>query len=92
MERDYTPEERHLIALWEQHVRLEFADWGAAATVDTMSDRELRQSRARETGGRGRDEMLQFHGTHFIPRMPSDTAITRAAALSRCATSASSTR
>jgi carboxymethylenebutenolidase len=77
MERDYTPEERHLIALWEQHVRLEFADRDAAATVDTMSDENYVNHVPVMTGGRGRDEMLQFYGTHFIPRMPSDTAITR---------------
>jgi carboxymethylenebutenolidase len=77
MEPDYTPEERHLIALWEQHVRLEFADRDAAATVDTMSDENYVNHVPVMTGGRGRDEMLPFYGTHFIPRMPSDTAITR---------------
>ncbi len=28
------------------------------------------------TGGRGRAEMLEFYGRHFIPKMPADTAIT----------------
>jgi carboxymethylenebutenolidase len=77
MERDCTPEERHLIALWEQHVRLEFADRDAAATVDTMSDENYVNHLPVMTGGCGRDEMLQFYGTHFIPKMPSDTAIMR---------------
>ena len=27
------------------------------------------------TGGRGRDEMIEFYGKHFIPKMPADTAL-----------------
>ena len=27
------------------------------------------------TGGRGRDEMLEFYGRHFIPQMPADTTL-----------------
>jgi carboxymethylenebutenolidase len=75
MEQEYTPDERRLIELWQQHVRLEFADRDAVATVDTMSDDNYVNHVPVMTGGRGRDEMLQFYGTHFIPKMPSDTAI-----------------
>jgi carboxymethylenebutenolidase len=75
MDGSYTPEERRLIALWEQHVRLEFADRDAAATVDTMSDENYVNHVPVMTGGRGRDEMLEFYGKHFIPKMPADTAI-----------------
>jgi hypothetical protein len=39
MDVPYTAEGRRLIDLWETHVRLEFADRNAAATVDTMSDK-----------------------------------------------------
>src|SRR6185436_19099785 len=28
------------------------------------------------TGGRGRSEMLEFYGQHFIPKMPADTRLT----------------
>lgn len=28
------------------------------------------------TGGRGPDELLEFYGQHFIPKMPADTKIT----------------
>ena len=28
------------------------------------------------TGGRGRDEMLAFYSSHFIPKMPADTQLT----------------
>ena len=76
MDGSYTAEERRLIALWEQHVRLEFADRDAAATVDTMSDENYVNHVPVMTGGRGRDEMLEFYGKHFIPRMPADTVIT----------------
>ena len=76
MEASYTPEERHLIAAWERHIRLEFADRDAAATVDTMSDENYVNHVPVMTGGRGREEMLEFYGTYFIPQMPADTAIT----------------
>jgi carboxymethylenebutenolidase len=76
MDAPYTPEERRLIALWETHVRLEFVDRDAAATVDTMSDENYVNHVPVMTGGRGRDQMLEFYGKHFIPKMPADTAIT----------------
>jgi carboxymethylenebutenolidase len=76
MDASYTPQERRLIALWEQHVRLEFAARDAAATVETMSDENYVNHVPVMTGGRGRDEMLEFYGKHFIPKMPADTAIT----------------
>jgi carboxymethylenebutenolidase len=76
MDGSHTPEELRLIALWEQHVRLEFSDRDAAATVDTMSDENYVNHVPVMTGGRGRGEMLEFYGKHFIPKMPSDTSIT----------------
>jgi carboxymethylenebutenolidase len=27
------------------------------------------------TGGRGHDEMIEFYGQHFIPKMPTDTSL-----------------
>ncbi|MGH9893357.1 MAG: hypothetical protein ACREA0_15485 [bacterium] len=33
----FTPEEQRLIALWERHIRCEFTERDAAATVATMS-------------------------------------------------------
>jgi carboxymethylenebutenolidase len=76
MDDPYTSEELRLIELWERHVRLEFADRDAAATVDTMSDENYVNHVPVMTGGRGRAEMLEFYGRHFIPKMPADTAIT----------------
>jgi carboxymethylenebutenolidase len=75
VETPFTPEEQRLIALWDRHTRLEFADRDAAATVATMSDDNYVNHVPVMTGGRGRQEMLDFYGRHFIPKMPADTEI-----------------
>ena len=38
MESSYTAQEQRLIELWERHLRFEFSERDAAATVATMSD------------------------------------------------------
>ena len=76
MEAPFTAEERRLVDLWERHMRCEFADRDAAATVATMSSENYVNHVPTMTGGRGRDEMLEFYGRHFIPQMPADTRIT----------------
>ncbi len=72
----FTTEEQHLIDLWERHMSCEFAERDAAATVATMSAENYVNHVPIMTGGRGRDEMLDFYGRHFIPKMPADTEIT----------------
>jgi carboxymethylenebutenolidase len=76
VEVTYTAEEQRLIELWEQHLRCEFTQRDAAATVATMSDENYVNHVPVMTGGRGRDEMLEFYGRHFIPQMPADTHLT----------------
>src|SRR5262245_39614921 len=76
METSYSPEEQRLIDVWEKHIRCEFADRDATATVDTMSDDNYVNHVPVLTGGRGRSEMLEFYGRHFIPQMPADTRLT----------------
>ena len=76
MDSTYTPEEQRLIDVWEGHLRCEFTDRDAAATVATMSDDNYVNHVPVMTGGHGRDEMLTFYGRHFIPRMPADTRLT----------------
>jgi len=76
MDSTYTPEEQRLIDVWEGHLRCEFTDRDAAATVATMSDDNYVNHVPVITGGRGRDEMRAFYGTHFIPKMPADTRLT----------------
>jgi carboxymethylenebutenolidase len=75
MESGFSEGDQRLIRLWERHVRLEFSDRDAAATVDTMSDENYVNHVPVMTGGRGRAEMLDFYGRHFIPKMPADTQI-----------------
>jgi carboxymethylenebutenolidase len=75
VESTYTPDEQRLIDVWEDHLRCEFAERDAAATVATMSDDNYVNHVPVMTGGRGRDEMLTFYGRHFIPKMPADTRL-----------------
>src|SRR5262249_12324629 len=75
MEDPFTRPERRLIALWEEHLRLEFTQRDAAATVATMSVDNYVNHVPVMTGGRSREEMLEFYGRHFIPKMPADTEI-----------------
>ena len=64
-----------MVRLWESHTRLEFATKDAEATVATMAPDNYVNHVPVKTGGRGRDEMIEFYGKHFIPRMPSDTTL-----------------
>lgn len=67
--------EAEMIRLWELHTQLEFATKDAAATVATMTPNNYVNHVPVMTGGRGRDEMIDFYGTHFIPKMPADTTL-----------------
>jgi carboxymethylenebutenolidase len=67
--------EAEMIRLWELHTQLEFATKDAAATVATMTPDNYVNHVPVMTGGRGRDEMSEFYGKHFIPQMPSDTTL-----------------
>jgi carboxymethylenebutenolidase len=70
---EFSRTEQRLIALWEEHTRLEFETRDAVATVATMSDDNYVNHVPVMTGGRGKKEMLDFYGNHFIPKMPADT-------------------
>jgi carboxymethylenebutenolidase len=67
--------EADMIRLWELHTQLEFATKDAAATVATMSPKNSVNHVPVMTGGRGHDEMIEFYGQHFIPKMPTDTSL-----------------
>ena len=62
MDATFTAEDQRLIELWERHVRLEFAERDAVATVDTMADENYVNHVPVMTGGRGRSEMLEDAG------------------------------
>jgi carboxymethylenebutenolidase len=76
MNEGFTAEEHRLIELWERHMRYEFLDRDAAATVATMSRENYVNHVPVLTGGRGPEEMFEFYSRHFIPKMPADTQIT----------------
>ena len=67
--------ESELVRLWERHTELEFATRDAVETVSTMTPDNYVNHVPVMTGGRGTDEMIEFYGKHFIPRMPADTAL-----------------
>ena len=67
--------EAEMVRLWELHTQLEFATKDATATVATMTPDNYVNHVPVMTGGRGRDEMIEFYGKHFIPKMPADTAL-----------------
>ena len=67
--------ETEMVRLWELHTRLEFATRDAAATVATMSPDNYVNHVPVVIGGRGRDEMIEFYGRHFISQMPPDTTL-----------------
>ncbi len=67
--------EAGMVRLWELHIDLEFATKDAAATVATMTPDNYVNHVPVMTGGRGRDEMIEFYGKHFIPQMPADTSL-----------------
>lgn len=67
--------EAEMVRLWELHTQLEFATKDAVATVATMTPDNYVNHVPVMTGGRGRDEMIEFYGKHFIPQMPADTSL-----------------
>jgi carboxymethylenebutenolidase len=64
-----------MVALWKEHTDLEFATRDAPATVATMARHNSVNHVPVMTGGRGADGLLQFYGTHFIPKMPADASL-----------------
>ena len=70
-----TSPEAEMVRRWELHTQLEFATKDAAATVATMTPDNYVNHVPVMTGGRGRDEMIEFYGKHFIPKMPADTTL-----------------
>ena len=67
--------ESELVRLWELHTQLEFDTKDAAATVATMTPTNYVNHVPVMTGGRGINEMIEFYGKHFIPKMPANTSL-----------------
>src|SRR5438046_10630892 len=75
MDHSFTADEGRLIEVWERHMSCEFAERDAAATVATMSGENYVNHVPIMTGGRGREELAEVYGRHFIHKMPADTQI-----------------
>src|SRR5437870_4896642 len=70
------PPAQHLAALWEEHIRHEFATRNTEETLATMVPDAYVNHIPVLTGGVGREELREFYAKHFIPQMPPDTEMT----------------
>ena len=66
----------HLSALWDEHVKYEFATRDTEDTLKTMIADAYVNHVPVLTGGVGHDELREFYSKRFIPQMPPDTAMT----------------
>lgn len=70
-----SPEQRAMVALWEEHLKAEFHDRDARASCDTMVPNPYVNHVPVMTGGVGRKQLEHFYGRYFIPTMPADTEL-----------------
>ena len=70
-----TPEQRAMVALWEEHMKAEFQDKDARASCDTMIANPYVNHVPVLTGGVGRRQLEHFYGKYFIPGMPPDVEL-----------------
>ena len=65
-----------LVALWEEHIKHEFATRNTEATLATMVDDAYVNHVPVMTGGYGKNALRDFYSRDFIPTMPPDTKLT----------------
>ena len=65
-----------LVALWEEHIRHEFATKDTEETLATMVEDAYVDHVPVLTGGSGKTALREFYATHFIPKMPPDMEMT----------------
>ena len=65
-----------LARLWEEHMKYEFETKSTENTIATMVEDAYVNHIPVLTGGVGRADLRAFYGTHFIPKMPPDMAMT----------------
>jgi carboxymethylenebutenolidase len=70
---DLSTAQKTLEALWEEHVRHEFATHNTEDTLATMVEDAYVNHIPVMTGGVGLEELREFYSTRFIPQMPPDT-------------------
>jgi carboxymethylenebutenolidase len=73
---DARARQESLRALWEEHMRHEFATHDTEATLATMVDDAYVNHIPVLTGGVGKEALREFYSKRFIPRMPPDTEVT----------------
>ena len=66
------PAQQALVAVWEDHLRYEFATRSPDETMATMVAAPNVNHVPVLTGGVGQDQVRAFYATHFIPQMPPD--------------------
>jgi carboxymethylenebutenolidase len=64
-----------LEALWEAHIRYEFATREVDKTMATMVDEPYVNHVPVMTGGVGQRDLARFYANHFIPKCPADTVM-----------------
>lgn len=64
-----------LSSVWEKHVSAEFAAKDADEAVATMTPDSHVNLVPLMIGARGRDQVRDFYGTHFLPQLPPDIEI-----------------
>jgi carboxymethylenebutenolidase len=65
-----------LVALWEEHCRLEFETRDPIATMATMVPEPYVNHIPTMTGGVGHGQLKRFYAYHFIPVNPPDFCLT----------------
>jgi carboxymethylenebutenolidase len=70
-----TPEQRAMVALWEEHLKAEFQDKDARASCGTMVANPYVNHVPVLTGGVGRRQLEHFYARYFIPDMPADVEL-----------------
>jgi carboxymethylenebutenolidase len=68
--------QRALAAMWEEHVKYEFATRDTEETLKTMTNDAYVNHVPVMTGGVGHNELREFYSKRFIPQMPPDTGMT----------------
>lgn len=70
---ELTPEQRAMSDMWDRHMACQFEDSSLEGTMDTMSPEPFVNHVPVMTGGVGRDNVISFYGSYFIPCQPAET-------------------
>ena len=74
-ESGYTPSQRAMVDLWEEHTAYEFEDHSTEKTLATMTDEPVNINVSLLTGGVGLEDVRRYYSEHFIPKNPPDTHV-----------------